>query len=548
MPRSSALPAGPPGAELTLDAQRGMVLRLQQQLAAAHGGSVEHIETHISFVLVCGGFAWKIKKALRTSFLDQSTLALREHACHEELRLNRRMAPDLYLAVVPITGTPADPAIEGTGALIDVAVMMRSFAQDSLWDRQAARGLLGIAQIDELIQVVADLHAGAAVADAVGLLGSPTHVRAPLLQSLDELRGLLEPDGAGTRISALREWEAAAFARLQPLMAGRLAQGRVRECHGDLHLGNVSSIDGRCTVFDGIEFNDEFRWIDVFSDLAFMVMDLQAHGLARLAHRLVNGYLERCGDYEGLALLDYYRVHRALVRAKVHLMRAAQCGASEAATAAAQRAAAEPYLGLAQRVTERDPTRAMLLITHGFSGSGKSTLTQGLLESAGAIRIRADVERKRLAGLAPLDRSGAGEAAGLYGPDMSAATYARLGRLAEGVLTSGYPVILDATFLRRAERDAARQMASRLGRPCRILDFDVDVQVLRQRLRERAARGRDASDADESVLELQMRRAEPLQPDEQAIVFRCVPASADSDGRPQADWTALLRRVDGVIQ
>ena len=538
-------PAGRRTAELSLEQQRQMVHRLRLLLAASQGQAIELIETHISFVLVGSKHAWKIKKALRTPFLDQATLARRQHACQEELRLNRRTAPELYLAVVPVTGTATLPEWEGAGPVIDVAVKMRAFAQDQLWDRLAAKGELGHPQVDELAQLLVRLHESAAVADAAGWLGAPAQVRAPLLQSLDELDGLVDSDAQRAQLGVLRRWELAAFERLQPVMAARLAQGRVRECHGDLHLGNVASIDGRCTVFDGIEFNDEFRWIDVMSDLAFMAMDLQAHDLPGLAHRLVNGYLEHSGDYAGVPVLDYYRVHRALVRAKVQLLRAAQCETTRSGAGAAARTLASGYLELAQGISGRDRARAVLLITHGFSGSGKSTLTQGLLEAVGAIRIRADVERKRLAGLSPLDRSGAHDAARLYSRDMNAATYERLSQLAEVVLASGHHVILDATFLRRAERDAARQLAARLGRACRILHFEADPQVLRQRLRERAAEGRDASDADESVLALQLGRLEALQPDEAAGVFRCPPATRAADGHLEADWTELLQWIVG---
>lgn len=519
-----------PQTPISLEHQAAMVRKLQQMLAAQQDEPATLLETHISFVLVCGGHAYKIKKALATPFLDQSTLALRQRACDEELRLNRRLAPRLYLAAVPVTGTADNPAFAGQGDVIDVAVKMRAFAQDGLWDAMATHGQLGAAQVDELVRVLAGFHAAAAVADPGGRLGSPGQVRAPLRESLDELEALAGPASGAGRLAPLRSWEAAAFERLRPVMARRLAQGRVRECHGDLHLGNVTVIDGHSTVFDGIEFNDDFRWIDVMSELAFMAMDLHAHGLPQLAHRFVNGYLEQCGDYDGVQVLDYYLVHRALVRAKVHWLRAAQCAAPEAA--GAERAAGERYLDLALRFSRRDRAKAVLMLTHGFSGSGKSTLTQELLETLGAIRIRADVERKRLAGLRPLDRG----APTLYEPAMTAATHAQLGRLAAVVLQSGYHAIVDATFLQRGQREAARQLAAHQGVRCAVLDFDASTALLRQRLRERAARGADASDADEAVLAAQMRTAEPLQDDESMPVFRRGPA--DAGWAPLLQWLA----------
>jgi predicted kinase len=275
-------------------------------------------------------------------------------------------------------------------------------------------------------------------------------------------------------------------------------------------------------------------------------MDLHAHGLSPLAHRFVNGVLELGGDYEGVRVLNYYLVHRALVRAKVMLLRALQCadataaGLSDAGEAPRQRTAAHGYLELALRFAgpAEGRTAPLLMLTHGYSGSGKTTLTQELLETTGAIRIRADVERKRLAGLKPLQR---GAAPALYGAAMTAATYKRLGRLAAAVLQAGYLAILDATFLRRAQRDAARRVAAEQGAATLLLHFDAAADVLRRRVHDRAACGTDASDADVKVLAAQMRTAEPLQADE--AVFVCRAADAPAGAEPRVDWAPLLQRL-----
>ena len=339
-------------------------------------------------------------------------------------------------------------------------------------------------------------------------------------------------------------------------MAQRLAEGRVRECHGDLHLGNVAVIDGHSTAFDAIDFNDDFRWIDVISEVAFLATDLQAHGLPALAHRFINGYLEQCGDYGGVALLSYYAVHRALVRAKVSLLRATQRPPGQAAAAAADRSAARRCIDVALQACRGAPASPVLMLTHGFSGSGKSTGAQSLVEAAGAIRLRADVERKRLAGLAPQDRAGAAPGAGdaaqdgpaLYTPAMTATTYACIAQLAEPVLQSGRHAILDATFLQRGQRDAARKLAARLGVPCVILDFVADTELLRQRLRDRARLNLDPSDADEAVLAAQMHSDEPLQADEQALMVRWQPTASATLGAANSDWTALLQRLGATGQ
>jgi uncharacterized protein len=517
--------------ELSLAQQATMVHALCDWLRQQSDSAVERFETHISWVLVQGGHAYKLKKALATSFLDQSTLSRRRHACAEELRLNRRLAPELYLGVVNITGTPAAPALDGSGAVIDVAVKMRAFAQAGLWDRLAARGALEATQIDALVAVLVDFHDKAAVASATGALGTPAQVRAPMLETLHELAAapLDDQDLAGLRQVA--RWEAAAFAELAPVLTRRLDQGRVREGHGDLHLGNVALVDGRCLVFDGIEFNEGFRWLDVTSELAFMAMDLHAHGLPALAHRLVNGYLQRSGDYDGARVLRYYLVYRALVRAKVALLRAAQLGVGAGAGA---RAAAQRYLALALRFITA--ARPVCMITHGFSGSGKTTLTGGLIETCGAIRVRADVQRKRLAGLAELAPSHSAVGAGLYTDAMSQATYANMLEAAAAVLEGGWSVILDATFLQRAQREAAHQLARRFGVPLVVLDCVADTPTLLARLRLRARQGGDASEADAQVLAAQMAWAQALQPDEAEFVF--VMPGLDA---PAAAWAPLWR-------
>jgi aminoglycoside phosphotransferase family enzyme/predicted kinase len=516
-----------PPPELDAAGQRRMVAALQAALRTqAGGGEVQAVETHISFVLVTPAFAYKFKKVLANSFIDFTTLARRRHCCEEELRLNRRLAPALYLDAVAVTGRPDAPELGGSGPVLDVAVKMRAFDQAGLWDRLARQGRLTPAHIDALVAQLAGFHRGIAVADASGRLGSPAQVRAPMRDNLAELPRLLPDDEDRAAVDSLSRWEAATFVALEGLFTERQRAGWVRECHGDLHLGNVAQVDGVTTVFDGIEFNDDFRWIDVMSEIAFMAMDLHAHGRADLAHRFVDGCVEASGDFGGLRVLRYYEVHRALVRAKVAALRAGQTGDG------ADRAAAKRSLALAVALSR--PGRPALLVTHGFSGSGKTTLTQGLLETLGAIRVRSDVERKRLYGVAPLQRGAAP-----YTAEATAATYARLGEAAAAVLEAGRPVILDAAFLRRHERDAARRWAASQRVPFVLLDFDVDPATLRARVQARALRNDDASDADLSVLEGQLRSSEALGDDERDAVFTCRAAPATA----QVDWAPLLQRL-----
>jgi aminoglycoside phosphotransferase family enzyme/predicted kinase len=508
--------------EINLAEQEQVIRALQCTWQQQRTGvAAQFIETHISWVLIAGDDVYKFKKVLNTGFLDYSTLGQRLHCCEEELRLNRRLAPDLYLEVVALTGSPAAPVLGGTGAVIDYAVHMRAFNQRNLWSALASRAALTKTHIDELVQLLERFHAHAAVATAGGRHGTPAQVRTVTLDNMAALDALLTEDGDRGCLREVREWEARAWSGLEPVLMARQAQRRVRECHGDLHLGNITLVDGRVTVFDGIEFNDALRWIDVMGELAFVAMDLHVHGLPSLAHRCVNGYLEASGDYSGVKVLDHYLVHTALVRAKVAALRTGYAGT------------VSRYLELALKFTQaRHPA---LMITHGYSGSGKTTLTQDLVETVGAIRIRADIERKRLAGLPPLMHTSGEVRSALYEDEMTAATYARLRELAEPVLKSGCHVILDATFLSRSQRHDARLLAEALGVSFYILHFDAAPSVLRERVRQRLLRGDDASEADEDVLALQERTAEPLRADELGDVFDC------------AQWPALIEHLSGYI-
>ncbi len=522
--------------ELTAATQSQMVDRLQQALQKQHlGRKVEHVETHISHVLVTPTLAYKFKKPLALGFLDFSTLARRRHFCEEELRLNRRLAPDLYLDVVPVTGSPDAPELGGRGVPIDQAVRMRAFDQDGLWDRLAARGALQAANIDTLASLLWDFQRNVVVAGADSPYGTAQAVHGPVLDNLSMLDGLLVGAAARQALASLRDWDCTVFDELEPVFAQRHAAGCVREGHGDLHLGNVAQIDGRTVVFDGIEFSEELRWIDVVSDLAFMAMDLHGHGLAKLAHRLVNTWFERSGDYGGARVLRYYLVYRALVRAKVAALRAGQ-KTPRVATGATPHddTVARRYLDEATASSRH--ALPVLVITHGLPGSGKTTLTQGLIEATGAIRVRADVERKRLFGLEAHARSGSALGAGLYSAEADEATHERLRAAAADVLRGGHTAVIDATFLRRHQRDRARALSAAHGVPFVILDVQADAATLRERVLARAARADDASEAGVDVLEAQMRAAEALNDDERDAV---VPCRAATDAEPP-DWAALV--------
>lgn len=492
-------------ADALADASR-LVAALQSPGAYRHAvGEVEVVETHISWVVIAGEFAYKLKKPVDLGFVDFSTLERRRYFCEAEVRLNRRLAPELYLGVVPITGSPAEPVMNGAGEPIEFAVAMRRFPQDAMLSRVLERGELSAGQIDDLAEMIAAFHSRIAVAPTDSPFGSPERVSRPAEENFEHVASGLDD----SLVRELANRSKAMFEARREQFGRRRAGGFVRECHGDMHLGNMLLLDGKVTIFDGIEFNDDLRWIDVLSEIAFVVMDFEDRGRPDLARRLLNAYLERTGDYEGVGVLPFYLTYRAMVRAKVASIRSRQAdvGGDERERLTAE---CRGYLGLADRYSQsRRPT---LTITHGVSGSGKTTVSQQVLETTGAIRVRSDVERKRLFGLGPRDR-GSSE---LYMEDATERTYGRLAALAMAILRAGFSTVVDAAFLSRRHRDLFRDLASRLDAPFQILDVLADEGVLRRRVAERTRGGQDASDAGLDVLDLQLRTGEPLGDDELA--------------------------------
>ena len=520
-----------------VEAQRRLVEALLAQLSSSTS-PVRLLETHISFVLLTGTLAYKIKKAVRLAFLDFSTLALRKKFCDEELRLNRRLAPDLYLDVVAITGTPAAPTIGGSGPALEYAVRMREFPQEGLLSNLLERNALTPAHIDQLAVRLAHFHAAADVADTDTRYGSPAHALALAMANFREVARL--PEGVAERpaLRSLRQWTRDEHAKIRSTLEERLRRGAVRECHGDLHLGNVALIDNVVTVFDCLEFNAAMRWMDRMSEVAFAVMDLVHRNHPALAYRLLNAYCERSGDYGGLAVLRFYLVYRAMVRAKVAALRAAQLTDPLRRKTFADEFAA--HLRLATQLAT--DLRPVVAVMHGLSGSGKTTLSQMLLERAGAVRIRTDIERKRLAGLAAAARSGSDVAGGLYASDVTRQTYAYVRSLAGDVVRGGFPAIVDGAFLARWQRDLLRDLATGGDVPFVIVDCAARKATLEARLAARAVEGRDASEADSAVLAHQIATQEPLDCDELRFTLVC-DAAAPFDAWPRRALDLVVDRL-----
>ncbi len=472
--------------------------------------TVRVVETHMSWVFLTGDYAYKVKKPVRFDFVDFSALADRRRFCEAELVLNRRFAPDLYLSVEPISlhndrlvlGGTSETG--GTGETVDWAVRMRQFDTDMAADRLIAEGRLTLAELQDFAARLAQQH---------GQLPRIDQGAKPAVAMLANFATLAQTQGARrftTALAELEAWTQGALRRLDPMINTR-AQNAVRDCHGDLHLGNIVRTEAGLEAFDCLEFNLSLRQIDICSDIAFLFMDLAVRGRTDLAYGFIDAYMDASGDYEALTLLNLYAVYRAVVRAKVAALRLDQTGDAAA------------YKQLSTQITWARARTARpagrLIITCGLSGSGKSYWARQLVPELGALRLRSDVLRKHLAGLAPQARSGSGIDDGIYAREMGECTYDALARLASSLLADGETVIVDATNLQRAQRQRFYDVATDADARCTVLYFTAPESVLQERIAQRTADASDASEADSAVLAGQMQALEPPAADEPVVIL-----------------------------
>ncbi len=487
---------------------QALIQALQNPAVYPHEtADIQIVETHISTVILTGHFAYKIKKPVNFGFLDFTCLDARRHFCHEEVRLNQRLTSGLYLDVLPITGSPQAPHLGGEGEPFEYAIRMRQFPQEQLLDRMLQRGELGTVEIDALTRQIARFHQQAPVVAEGHPLAQPGAIMAPVRQNFEQIRPLLTEKHDLQQLDALEAWAEDSFQRLLPLLEQRSQNGSIRECHGDIHLGNATVLDGEVVLFDCIEFNEPFRFIDIACDALFLAMDLEDRGQPALARRFTNNWLEQTGDYACLPLVNFYKAYRAMVRAKVNLFRLAQENDPQVRAEVLRQY--RSYTRLAESYSVI-PSR-FLAITHGVSASGKSTVAMQLVEQLGALRLRSDVERKRLFGQQDADNP---LNEGIYSADLTRQTYAHLHQQALAALQAGFPVVIDATYLKHEQRQQAAEVAQSCGVPLLVLDCQAPDEVIRQWLGERQAAGQDPSDATLQVIQAQQAGREPLTDEE----------------------------------
>ncbi|MCZ4408165.1 AAA family ATPase [Cryomorphaceae bacterium 1068] len=470
---------------------------------------IKHLETHISHVYLCGDYAYKMKKSLDLGFLDFTSLEKRKFYCEEELRLNSIFAPELYLEVVPIYEKDGQFSFQQKGRVVEYVLKMKEFEQEQILSRIVERGDFTAELFTELAQKLARLHQKGVSSEEINSFASVGNIRKIALQNFaqtDKYKGKCISEKSFERI---QKFTLNFINEHKVLFDARRQSGKIRECHGDLHLNNICLYKGEILFFDRIEFNEEFRNIDVVYDLAFLVMDLHFRKQFSLATRVINEYFEQSGDYEGAALLNFYAGMRAYIRGKVISFRSDNSEITDQEKDE-NRAEARAYFDLAESYATDQ--KAKLWITSGLSGSGKSTVARRIAAEKQFLIIRSDALRKHLTGV-PLYEKGPEQ---IYNSEISQATYNKMIELADFLSSFGISVILDARFDNRKMRSKAMNLAEKKQLDFKIVYCQADPQVLKRRLDQRSG---DVSDADASLIDQQIETFEDFSREENGYLF-----------------------------
>ena len=482
------------------------------------------MQTHVSYVFLTGDYAYKVKKPVNFGFLDFSTLEARQHFCLEEIRMNQQNAPELYLEVLPVTQEGDGFELNGAGQPAEYTLKMREFSQDDLFICLFEQGRLTKTYMEELGRIVAQFHAKAQTSDYIRSFGEVSQIRQAIDENYEQTEKYIGGPQTLQQFEETRQFTDAFFANEQELFNSRIQNNWIRECHGDLHLRNICLWHDKIQLFDRIEFNEPFRFVDVMYDIAFAVMDLEARGRKDLGNAFLNTYIEQTGDWEGLQVLPLYLSRQAYVRAKVTSFLLDDPAVPEDSKQEALVTAAQ-YYKLAWEYTRSQ--KGQLILMSGLSGSGKTTVARHLARHLGAIHLRSDAVRKHLAGI-PLEQPGGAD---LYTPEMNQKTYDRLLELGIKLANRGFSVILDAKYDRQAFRQDAIAQAEHLQIPVRIIHCTAPEEVLRDRL---LSRTNDVSDATADLLTQQVAATEPFTDTEQSFV-----TTLDTT----QDWESQLAQV-----
>jgi uncharacterized protein len=517
---------------------------LVHDLAGPH---VDVVQTHISWVFLIGGDVYKVKKPVDLGFLDFTTLDRRRAACEAEVRLNRRLAEDVYLGVVPVTRERGGRyRLGGSGEVVDYAVHMRRLPDALRGDVRLRSGRLGTDHLRAVAERLARFHADQIPDDAVSAFGMPEQVEQNVRENFEQTRSSIGAYLSQAEAQELETWHMDMLGRHRDLFVGRVRAGRVRDGHGDLRLEHVYLDDaGAVTVLDCIEFNDRFRYGDVCSDVAFLSMDLAYEGRVDLSEAFLGAYAQAAGDYDLYRLVDFYESYRAHVRAKISSILASdEAAPGPARSRAAERARRYYLLALA---AERAPlVEPVVVAVGGLIASGKSTLASRIGERMAAPVVDADRTRKQLLGAAPTANISSGAFTGAYGPEATERVYGEVMRRGDAVLASGRPVVLDASFKARAHREKARELAARHGVPFRFVECRSSPDAVRDRLVRRASRAGVVSDARVELLDAFAAAWEPVDelPGDEHLLLDTSGEPAEANLERVARW--IPRCPDGL--
>lgn len=475
------------------------------------------IETHVSLVILTGTYAYKIKKPVDFEFLNFTTLEQRHHFCQKELELNQRLAPHLYLSVVPIYGTPENPSFEKAGDPIEYAIQMREFSQSCLLDVMLQNQQLDSSHIEALAKTLADFHKKTPVTHD-DYYGSYPQIHEPVLQNFEQITALLENSEAQADIEFQKNWANQQYHFFKNDFLARKQQGFIRECHGDCHLGNMIWLDQKPIIFDCIEFNESFRVTDTMADVGFFTMDLCDKDRPDLANFFLNSYLEYSQDYDGLSVYPYYFAYRAIVRAKIALfdLHYSQHNEQEKSKIYSHY---QHLVRLANQFALQATQPQSITLTYGLSGSGKTFKARQLAQSQNLIHLRSDAIRKIISGIDLYSKNMAPINGDLYSFDMHDQTYAKLYEITEKCLRAGFSVVIDASFIKKKYRDRFYQLAQSRSIQFHIISCEQPLETLKQRIQQRGAAQSDISDAYLDVLEMQAQTIEALDATEQKCLL-----------------------------
>ncbi|MBE9046932.1 AAA family ATPase [Pleurocapsales cyanobacterium LEGE 10410] len=506
-----------------------LIIQMQQPDFYAHAVAekIELVQTHASYVFLTGKFAYKLKKEVNFGFLDYSSLAKRKHCLITELRLNQKIAPELYLEVIPISDRDGGYVLADSQNIVEYALKMRQFPQANLFSNLLTAGKLSGDRFVELGKIVAQFHQDAETNDYIKSFGTVAQIQAAFTENYRQSEKYLGMVQTKEQFEATQAYSNRFFSERQDLFQARVKQQKIKECHGDLHLKNICLWRDKIQLFDRIEFNESFRFVDTMYDVAFTVMDLEAKQKPEFANAFLNSYLEHSGDWRGLLLLPLYLSRQAYVRAKVNsfLLDDPQINAADRQEA---KQTAKDYYRQAYQYTQNQT--GSLVLMSGLSGSGKSTIASYISRNQGAIQIRSDAVRKHLAGI-PLEESGTDS---IYSEEMTQKTYDRLAELGLILAQEGYTVILDAKYDRLTLRQQVISQSTAKNLPLKIIYCTAPESVLRDRLNQRQ---NDVSDATEDLIASQQANAEAFTPAEQAYLI-----TIDTS---RSDWMA---RLNGTLE